>query len=55
MALPDVLKRQAKFIGTCAVCACEIPRYKRSKRVFSDTTFHVKCGKAGRITWRVAA
>lgn len=51
MVLPDALKRQAKFLGTCAVCAVQIPRYKASKRVTSTTSYHSACGPAGRITW----
>ena len=52
MEIPDALKRKAKYIGRCEGCGVEIPRYKASKRVMSDTTYHTKCGRTtGRITW----
>lgn len=46
-------KPAPNFIGTCAKCGTEIPRYRLKRRLMnSPTVHHLSCGPEGRISWR---
>lgn len=46
---------KAAYIGTCAACNVEIPRFKLTKAIRNNSTmYHTVCGRAGAITWRPA-
>jgi hypothetical protein len=48
----EPLAVKPNYIGTCAKCAKEIPRFRLKRTMMADTVHHTPCGPEGKISWR---